>query len=70
MLGEECVSVAVLTVQIQDNVDECLNMPSQAARKPGSGNQNEVSNQPGKARHVNLQSMCACISVSCMLAVL
>ena len=33
---------AVLTLQIQDNVDECLNMPSQIARKPGSDNQNEV----------------------------
>lgn len=33
----------VLTVQIQDNVEECLNLPSQAARKPGSGNQNEVA---------------------------
>lgn len=33
---------SVLTVQIQDNVDECLNMPCQAAKKPGSGNQNEV----------------------------
>lgn len=38
-----CVTFAsVLTVQIQDNVDECLNMPCQAAKKPGSGNQNEV----------------------------
>ncbi len=33
---------AVLTLQIQDNVDECLNMPSQIARKPGSDSQNEV----------------------------
>ena len=33
---------AVLTLQIQDNVDECLNMPSQVARKPGSDSQNEV----------------------------
>ncbi|KAL3143025.1 hypothetical protein ABBQ38_003304 [Trebouxia sp. C0009 RCD-2024] len=33
----------VLTVQIQDNVDECLNMPCQAARKPVSGTQNEVA---------------------------
>ncbi len=33
---------AVLTLQIQDNVEECLNMPSQIARKPGSDTQNEV----------------------------
>ena len=47
-VAEECIPVAVLTVQIQDNVDECLNMPSQAARKPGSGNQSEVNRQPSK----------------------
>ncbi|DBA99964.1 TPA: hypothetical protein ACH3X1_013838 [Trebouxia sp. C0004] len=33
----------VLTLQIQDNVDECLNMPSQIARKPGLDSQNEVA---------------------------